>query len=376
MIDYFHLLSIKIFYIHCNTDFNQVTTFMSLLDIQDKIYKAIDNDEFSIGIFLHLAKAFDTVNHEILIAKLNHYGIRGKPLEWFKSYLTSRTQRVNCNGCLSNLQAILFGVPQGSILGPLLFLIYINDLPNSSTLLRFILFADDSNVFLSHSSYDKLIQLANDELSLAADWFKANKLSLNVAKTNYIIFTTPNKIIPLTNNDLIIDNYLIPKVTTTKFLGVIIDQHLKWNQHIDEISKKVTKNIGIIRRISYLLPQTALKNLYFALIYPYLTYCNLIWTSTYPTHLNKLKILQKRAIRVITNSTYNTHTKYLFQRLKLLNLNQIRYVQIGEVMYKYNKNLLPIAFTSFFPTIKHSKTTRSTHTYSYPLVRTNVHKFS
>src|SRR5678815_3385467 len=128
-----------------------------------------------------------------------------KPLEWFKSYLTSRTQRVKCNGCFSNLQNILFGVPQGSILGPLLFLIYINDLPNSSTLLRFILFADDSNVFLSHSSYDKLIQLANEELSLAADWFKANKLSLNVSKTNYIIFRTPNKTIPVTNNDLTID---------------------------------------------------------------------------------------------------------------------------------------------------------------------------
>jgi len=136
------------------------------------------------------------------------------------------------------------------------------------------------------------------------------------------------------------------------------------------------KNIGIIRRISYLLPQTVLKNLYFALIYPYLTYCNLIWTSTYPVHLNKLKSLQKRAIRIITNSPYNAHTKYLFQRLKLLNLNQIRYVQIGEVMYKYNKNLLPIAFTSFFPTIKHLKVTRSNSTYSYPLVGTNVHKLS
>jgi len=195
------------------------STFMSLLDIQDRITKAMDSNEFSIGIFLDLAKAFDTVDHGILLAKLKHYGIRGKPLEWFKSYLTSRTQRVKCNGCFSNLQNILFGVPQGSILGPLLILIYINDLPNSSTLLRFILFADDSNVFLSHSSYDKLIQLANEELSLAADWFKANKLSLNVSKTNYIIFRTPNKTIPVTNNDLTIDNHVIPKVTSTKFLG-------------------------------------------------------------------------------------------------------------------------------------------------------------
>ena len=120
---------------------------MSLLDIQDQISKAIDNNEFSIGIFLDLAKAFDTVNHKILIAKLEHYGVRNIALDWFKSYLSPRYQQVSCNGNLSSLQLILFGVPQGSILGPLLFLIYINDLPNSSSLLHFILFADDTNAF-------------------------------------------------------------------------------------------------------------------------------------------------------------------------------------------------------------------------------------
>ena len=120
---------------------------MSLLDIQDKISMAMDNNEYSIGIFLDLAKAFDTVDHRILLAKLECYGVRGITLNWFKSYLDERYQQVLCNGRLTNLQLIEFGVPQGSILGPLLFLLYINDLPNSSSILHYILFADDSNVF-------------------------------------------------------------------------------------------------------------------------------------------------------------------------------------------------------------------------------------
>jgi len=272
------------------------STSMSLIDIHDKITRAMDNNEYSIGIFLDLAKAFDTVDHKILFAKLEHYGIRGNALLWLKSYLSNRSQKVLSNGKSSKFQPIEFGVPQGSILGPILFIIYINDLPNSSTILHYILFADDSNVFLSHASYDHLFQTVNNELMSASDWFKANKLSLNLNKTNYIIFRSNKKPIPNTNNMVLIDNTTIPQVSSTKFLGVHIDQHLKWKTHIDEISKKIKKNIGIIKRVSYLIPPHVLKDLYFTLIYPYLTYCNLIWTSTYDTHLNALKTLQKKLL--------------------------------------------------------------------------------
>ena len=162
--------------------------FMSLLNMQDKISDAMDKNEYSIGIFLDLAKAFDTTDLGILLKKLSIYGIRNIQLNWFKSYLENRMQLVSCNGAKSPLKLIKYGVPQGSILGPLLFILYINDLPNVSSNLFFLLFADDTNIFSSHSSIETLINHTNTELEKVAEWFRTNKLTLNLDKTNYIIF--------------------------------------------------------------------------------------------------------------------------------------------------------------------------------------------
>jgi len=207
---------------------------------------------------------------------LEIYGIRGTPLKWFTSYLSQCQQQVKCNGMLSTLKFIKYGVPQGSILGPLLFLIYINDLPNVSSILHIVLFADDTNAFTSHKSLDTLFQIANHELNKLSNWFKANRLSLNLEKTNYIIFTSHRKSIPPHNQKLLIEDTPITLVRSVKFLGVYIDEHLTWKDHINKISLKIAKNIGIISRISYLLPINILINLYYALVYPYFSYCNLV----------------------------------------------------------------------------------------------------
>ena len=216
--------------------------YMNLLSMQDKISSAIENNEYAIGIFFDLAKAFDTVDHEILLYKLESYGIRGMQLDWFASYFDNRLQCVCCNGALSDLKLIKFGVPQGSNLGPLLFLLYINDLPNVSSILFFILFADDTNVFFSHKSLYSLFETVNAELSLAADWFCANKLTLNLEKTNFIIFKSHRKTGPLENQMLLnINDVPITQVTSTKFLGVYVDQHMTWKEHINNIALKIAK---------------------------------------------------------------------------------------------------------------------------------------
>ena len=354
------------------------STVLPLISIQDKITQAIERNEFSIGIFLDLSKAFDTVDHDILIKKLANYGIRDIPLLWFTNYLSNRYQQVKCNGVVSSFLPTKFGVPQGSILGPLLFLIYINDLSRASKLLEFVNFADDSNVFYSNSSYNELFQIVNTELSNISDWFKANKLSLNINKTNYILFSTPRKPLPPALPILSIDSIEIPQVRTTKFLGIYVDQHLTWNEHIDQIANKIAKNIGIIKRISYLLTSKVLLMLYYSMIYPYLSYCNFVWASNYNSRLNRLIILHKRIVRIMTRSTYLEHTQPLFSRLGLLNLNQITTFQISVFMFKSLNNLLPHDFLKItqLNSDYHNYNTRISSLPRSEFARTNYRKFT
>jgi hypothetical protein len=153
-----------------------VSTSMALIDLVDQISKSIEKNEFTVGIFLDLAKAFDTVNHNILLTKLSNYGVRGIAQNWVKNYLTNRYQYVSLNGINSNNLLITCGVPQGSILGPLLFITYINDLNTVSKLLTFIMFADDTNIFIKDRNFDRLISVLNSELEVITDWFCANLL--------------------------------------------------------------------------------------------------------------------------------------------------------------------------------------------------------
>ena len=287
-------------------------------------------------------------------------------------------QCVYCNGLFSDLRAIKFGVPQGSNLGPLLFLIYINDLPNVSSRLYFILFADDTNVFYSHSSLDTLFQIVNAELSLAADWFCANKLTLNLNKTNFILFKSHRKICPSQYPMLSINGTPLSRVESTKFLGVYVDQHMTWKDHIKSISSKIAKNTGIIARTAHILPPSIRLKLYYSLIYPYLAYCNLVWASTYTTRLQRLITLQKRVIRIVAGTTYGSHTNPLFFNFKVLKLEQLRLFQIGEFMYKYDRGLLPPVYKGFFNLASevHSHLTRNSVNYRSVFARSNTRQFS
>ena len=150
---------------------------MAVVDMYDQISKSLSEGKFSMGIFIDLSKAFDTVDHQILLNKLAHLGIRGIPLQWFTSYLSERKQYVHINDYDSKLKYVKCGVTQGSILGSLLFLIYVNDMPNCSKILGFILFADDTNIFYAHNDIKTLIETVNSELKFLSNWFRANRLS-------------------------------------------------------------------------------------------------------------------------------------------------------------------------------------------------------
>ena len=264
------------------------SAYMALIDMYDKISLAIDKNESSIGIFIDLSKAFDTLDHNILLKKLEHYGIRGKALDWFKSYLYNRKQCVaSLNGVMSDFKSVIYGVPQGSILGPLLFILYINDIANCSVCLMFILFADDTNLFFSCKDLAHLFHNVNTELEKLSVWFRANKLSLNVKKTNYILFGLKHMPAGVTYN-VSIDGQAVERVEYTKFLGVFIDEKLNWKKHIEHIASKISKGIGAMGRVRNIVPNKALLMLYYALVYPYLTYCNIVWGSACISSLTKL----------------------------------------------------------------------------------------
>ena len=337
------------------------STDYALLQLYDKITESLSNREHIIGVFMDLSKAFDTLDHKTLIHKLKSYGIRGLALSWFSDYLSNRQQYVVFDYVESQRLNITCGVPQGSILGPLLFIIYINDIVNSSPLLNYIMFADDTNIFYSHKSIDTLNNILNIELTKVSEWFKSNKLSLNISKTNFIHFRNHNS--PRVNCNLFIDNLTITEKTSTKFLGVTIDSNLRWNEHIRNIHTTVSRNTGILYKLKDILTKKSLFILYNSFILSHIMYCNTVWGNCSSTKINAPLLLQKRALRVITHSKYLDHTDPLFRRLKTLKVHDIHTLQTSIYMYKLTQKQLP---TLFYNTFK-----LNSNIHSYPTRRSN-----
>ena len=255
------------------------SSYMALMVLTDKLIKSLENGEYVIGVYLDFSKAFDTVDHAILLSKLSHYGIRGNALNWFISYLSNRKQYVTYNGVSSPVNNIACGVPQGSILGPLLFLLCINDLGHICSNTTTLLFADDTNLFKSGKDLNKKQDELNSELAKISLWLKVNKLSLNIGKTHFMVFTNKKK--RLNDLNILIDGTRIEEVKKTKFLGVIIDNKLSWKDHVAHVVGKVSRGLGMIIKARNYLNKQGLLTLYYSFVYHYLTYCNHIWGNIY-----------------------------------------------------------------------------------------------
>jgi hypothetical protein len=292
------------------------STQHSLIHAFNFIGNALNENKFCIGIFFDLKKAFDVCSLDILLKKLKKIGINGTVYEWFKSYLSNRKQFTDINGNFSSERLILTCILQGSILGPILFLIYINDLHLVSPALT-LMFADDTLGLKSNSDLTTLINEINVDIKRMALRFKANKLAVNKGKTKYIIFKTKNKKLPQNLPDVLYDEneheqpYSLDKVTILerihknhndknkrayKLLGVYMDENLSLDYHIEYLIKKLNKSMFCIRSAKNFLNKTGLRSLYFALIHSHLSYCPIILGCTTNSNLNKLFKVQKKPL--------------------------------------------------------------------------------
>ena len=340
------------------------STELACLELVDRIFEELDKGELPLAIFIDLSKAFDTLDHQILLAKLKYYGLHGTSLEWFNSYLTDRSQFVQIDNTNSQRKNIKTGVPQGSILGPLLFIIYMNDIQFASSVFKSILYADDTNlispisVFSAHSSDIKMTSAnINSELKKISDWMAVNKLSLNIGKTKFMIFHFPQKKISQNNiPHLMINDIPIKQTQNFDFLGLTISETMQWNSHINKVANKISKTIGVMYRIKRFVDQSILKLIYNALILPHLSYSLLCWGFS----ICRLKKLQKKAIRVICTGKYNAHTEPLFKNLKLLNTQDLFKINALKFAYKYHKNTLPPYFDGMLDPVEvnHEHNTR------------------
>ena len=270
----------------------QYSTSHASTNITENIRKALDDGNIGCGVFIDLQKAFDTVDHKILLAKLNHYGVRGVSNDWFKFYPSNRSQYVSINKYKSGLAALNCGVPQGSVLRPLLFLLYINDLNQAIKFCIVHHFADDTNLLCLINSIKKLNKLVNADLEHLVNWLNANKISLNVKKTEMVIFKSTQKKFEGDLKIKLCGKRLYP-TESVKYLGVKIDTNLSWQYHVNDLSIKLNRANALLSKIRKFVSLKILRSIYFAIFDSYLSYCCLVWAQNCST-IQRIIILQKK----------------------------------------------------------------------------------
>ena len=332
------------------------STVTTLLDVQDFILNNTDKGYVTAALFLDLKKAFDTVNHELLINKLNSLGIKGNELNWFVSYLNNRVQAVNIGHSMSNFQGIKVGVLQGSILGPLLFIIYVNDLPLCVDC-KTVMYADDTTLLFCSSDQVSLQIDLNSNLNRIAQWFNRNKLTLNIKKTKLMLFGTTKNLDKFKNVSLKYNNNAIERVDSFKYLGVIFDSHMTWLHHVDHISSNVSKRCGIVRRIKYYLPVCTLKMLAEAMIIPDFDYCSPVWSNCNKDLRSKMQIQHNKVARILLSADIRTPVDDLMNSLKWLRLSDRWSNQMLLVTFKCVNGTAPSYLSNF-------QFTHSVHNYS------------
>lgn len=305
------LESSKLIYTHQYGFRRGCSTFTAASELVDQVYGAIDHKQISGVLFLDLKKAFDTIDHNLLLQKISYYGLRGIPLTLLESYLSNRRQFVSVNGVNSEPREISIGVPQGSVLGPLLFLVYINDLSRLRLHGSIRFFADDSAILYNHEQETTVATYIQQDLVKLQDFFNTNMLSLNLKKTTFMLFHSNRRNV-LNIGPLYVNEVCIDRTTCYKYLGLTLDETLSWDAHIEELKHKLTPICGVLRKISSFVPVNWLNKLYFALVHSRLHFLVGVWGNASKSRLRELQCIQNRCMKAVLKKPHLYPTVSLF----------------------------------------------------------------
>ena len=321
------------------------STILALIEIVDNIRKEIDRGNSVIGIYLDLSKAFDTVNHEKLLLKLSHYGVRGVANKWFKSYLEGRSQKTYVNNAYSEELSVNVGVPQGSVLGPLLFLMYVNDIAHVLPDNNLRLFADDTNVFITGNNIESLQLDSINALTKLHKWFSANMLSLNISKTCFTLFS---KRLNSSNIKISLGDTEVPEVAEAKYLGVFLDKDLSFTKHTSYIKSKLTKLTSVFYYISDFIDESDIRRIYFAYVFPYIKYGVEIYGLSSQTNRRSLQGIQNKLLKILCKSGRYDSPSVLYKQHNILNVVEISIFFILRFVFRQLNGLLPTVFRPYF----------------------------
>ena len=322
------------------------STTLALLNLTENIKQELDRGKFGCGIFIDFQKAFDTVDHNILLQKLSYYGVRGKSNEWFKSYLCDRKQFVSINGFQSDLSEIKCGVPQGSVLGPLLFLIYINDLHLAIKSCKIHHFADDTNLLHFNDSIKKLNKDINYDLKQLVHWLNANKISLNVGKTELVLFKPKKKKIDY-DLKLKLNGKKLVQTSSVKYLGIKIDSNLNWKEQQNSIAIKINKATAILSKMRHYVNHNTLKMVYYSIFESHTNYANIVWGQNIDSS-NRLFLIQKKVLRIMHFTDRISHSDPLFSASKIIKIYDKVSIDNCVFISKSLSNDLPSIFGNWF----------------------------
>ena len=348
------------------------STAMALIEITDNIKRLLDERKYVIGIFVDFKKAFDTVDNEIMLLKLDCYGIRGHANMFFRSYLINRRQFTVANRVQSDIGFVKCGVPQGSVLGPLFFLLYINDIYRAVGCNAVRLFADDTSLLSYGLNLNDVIIQAKELFDKLYHWCVANKLSINSDKTNFVLFHMKNKPVPNDFDSIQTNHMMIRRVKIVNYLGLVIDENLYWNAHADFVCASLVKYFGIFNHIKSFITSRIARQMYFAFINSRISYGIEVYGHCADEHLNKLQTLQNKLLKLMLKLDRRTSTNQLHRNLSLLKVSDIHTVSVLCFVNNCRAARCPGTFCSYYQVRQTERELRNKDHLDVPWARTDM----